>query len=43
MDAMEIIMGPYDTQHDVERELDIFVTECYLLDQFPNPVVEYLE
>lgn len=42
-DALEIIMGPYETEKEAIRYLDIFVTECYLLDQFPNPRVEYIE
>lgn len=42
-DAMEMIMGPYETEEEAIRYLDIFVTECYLLDQFPNPVIEYLQ
>lgn len=43
IDAMEIIMGPYETKYDADKELDIFVTECYLLDHFPNPVIDYIE
>lgn len=42
-DALEIIMGPYETEQEAIRYLDIFVTECYLLDQFPNPVIDYLQ
>lgn len=42
-DALEIIIGPYETEEEAIRELDIFVTECYLLDQFPNPHIEFME
>lgn len=42
-DACEMIMGPYDTFEQAEYELDLFVTECYLLDQFPSPYVDYME
>ena len=42
-DVLEIIMGPYDTEEEAIRYLDIFVTECYLLDQFPNPYIQFME
>lgn len=42
-DALEMIMGPYETEEEAIRELDIFVTECYLLDQFPNPHIKFME
>lgn len=42
-DALEMIMGPYETEQEAIRWLDILITECYLLDQFPNPVIDYLQ
>ena len=42
-DALEIIMGPYDSYKEAERDLDIQVTECYLEDDFPNPYIDFIE
>lgn len=42
-DALEIILGPYDTHKEAEWELTMMVEECYLLDDFPNPYVDYIE
>lgn len=42
-DALEIIMGPYDSYKDAESDMDLMVTECYLEDDYPNPYVDYIE
>ena len=31
-DALEIIMGPYDSYIEAKQDLDLQVTECYLED-----------
>lgn len=42
-DALEIIMGPYDTREQAEADLDLHIIELYLLEQYPNPYVDYIE
>jgi len=42
-DAEEIIMGPYNTRKEAERDLDIQVSECYLEDDYPSPYIDFLE
>lgn len=42
-DACEMIMGPYDTFEEAQYQLDLFITECYLLDDYPNPYVDYMQ
>lgn len=42
-DALEIIMGPYDSYAEAKQDLDLQVTECYLEDDYPNPYVDYIE
>lgn len=42
-ESEEIIMGPYNSKEEAERDLDIQVTECYLEDEYPNPYVDFVE
>lgn len=42
-DALEIIMGPYDTHKEAETDLTLMIEECHLLDDYPNPYVDYIE
>lgn len=42
-DALEIIMGPYDSYKEAQSDLDLQVTECYLEDDYPNPYVDYID
>lgn len=42
-DALEIIMGPYDTHKEAEWWLTAMVDGCNLLDDYPNPHIDYLE
>lgn len=42
-DALEIILGPYDTHKEAETDLILMIEECYLLDDYPNPYVDYIE
>lgn len=42
-DALEIIMGPYLTKEQAEVDMRLHINELYLLDDYPNPYVDYLE
>jgi hypothetical protein len=41
-DALEIIMGPYDSYEEAKRDMEFFCDECYLEDQFPHPYVDFI-
>ena len=38
-DGLEVIMGPFPTQQEAFREMNIMIDECYLLDDYPHPYV----
>lgn len=42
-DAVEMIMGPFESFQEAQYQLDLFITECYLLDDYPNPYVDFME
>lgn len=42
-DALEIIMGPYESYEIAKRDMDFMCDECYLEDDFPNPYVDFIE
>ena len=42
-DALEIIMGPYETKKQAENDMNLHVDELYLLDHYPNPCVDFIE
>lgn len=41
-DGCELLWGPFDTEKDAQIDLDMMVEECYLLDDFPNPYVDFI-
>jgi hypothetical protein len=43
MDAMEIIMGPYETEANAQSDFDLNVEELYFLDDYPNAYIDYIE
>lgn len=42
-DALEMVMGPYSTYKEAERDMDLHIEELNLLDYYPNPYVDYIE
>lgn len=39
-DALEIIMGPYESYEIAKKDMDLMCDECYLEDDYPNPYVD---
>lgn len=42
-DALEIIMGPYETKEQAESDMKLHTDELYLLDNYENPYTDYIE
>lgn len=42
-ESEEVIMGPYLTRKEAERDLDIQMTECYLEEDYPSPYIDFVE
>lgn len=42
-DALELIMGPYDSYEEALRDMNFMCEECYLEDDYPNPYVDYID
>lgn len=42
-DALEIIMGPYQTKEQANADMKLHTDELYLLDHYENPYTDYIE
>lgn len=41
-DALEIVMGPYESRELAEIDMQEQIKECYFLEYYPNPYVDSL-